>query len=145
MVSKTIATWVNDLYNTHDKTCVTSKDSDQPVHQPSMACVLVNPFLDSLKAVESTFDQHIWSDCTYAQADLSLWVAQVFLYSSIGNEGSDHPAHLRNLIRTFVVCLKEYWILYKIYLCWGFTAQSTQWGQSVQNNNYRNNPKYWDR
>ena len=31
---------------------VTSKDSDQPVHPPSMARVLVYPSLDSLEAVE---------------------------------------------------------------------------------------------
>ena len=44
----------------HDKTyktCVTSKNSDQPVHPPSMARVLVHPSFDSPEAIESTCDQ----------------------------------------------------------------------------------------
>ena len=43
---------------TYNKTCVTSKDSDQPAHPPSMAKALVYPSLDSLEAIESTCDQH---------------------------------------------------------------------------------------
>ena len=39
---------------TYNKTCVTFKDSDQPVHLLSMARVLVYPSLDSLEAVEGT-------------------------------------------------------------------------------------------
>ena len=35
---------------TYNKTCVTNEDSDQPVHLPSMARVLVYPTLVSLKA-----------------------------------------------------------------------------------------------
>ena len=42
---------------TYNKTCVTSKDSDQPVHLPSIAVVLVYPSLDSREAVEGTCDQ----------------------------------------------------------------------------------------
>ena len=42
---------------TYNKTCVTSKDSDQPVHVPSMARVLVYPSLDRQEAVEDTCDQ----------------------------------------------------------------------------------------
>ena len=42
---------------TYNKTCVTSKDSHQPVHTLSMAKVLNYPFLDSLEAVEGTLDQ----------------------------------------------------------------------------------------
>ena len=42
---------------TYNKTCVTSKDSDQPVHSPSMARVLFYPSLDSLNAEEGTCDQ----------------------------------------------------------------------------------------
>ena len=38
---------------TYNKTCVTSKDFDQPVHPPSMARVLCNPSLDNPVAVES--------------------------------------------------------------------------------------------
>ena len=38
-------------------TCVTSKDSDQPVHPPSVARILVCPFFDRLEAVEGTCDQ----------------------------------------------------------------------------------------
>ena len=39
---------------TYNKTCVTSKDSDQPVHPPSMARILISPSLDSMEAVEGT-------------------------------------------------------------------------------------------
>ena len=38
---------------TYNKALVTSKDSDQPVHPPSMARVLLYPSLDNLKAVEA--------------------------------------------------------------------------------------------
>ena len=41
----------------YSKTCVTSKDSDQPVHPPSMARVLVYPSLGSLGALEGTCNQ----------------------------------------------------------------------------------------
>ena len=41
----------------YNKTCVTSKDSDQHVHTPSMARVLVYPSLDSPEAVEGNYDQ----------------------------------------------------------------------------------------
>ena len=37
------------------------------------------------------------------------------------SRGSGKPAHKRSLARTFVVCKH-------VCLCWGFTAQSTQWG-----------------
>ena len=63
-------TMTNKTYN---KTCVTSKDSNQPVHPSSMARVLVHPSLDSPEAVEGTCVQRrLWSDCADAQADLSL-------------------------------------------------------------------------
>ena len=39
---------------TYNKTCSTSKDSDQSVHPPSMARVLIYPFLDSPESVEGT-------------------------------------------------------------------------------------------
>ena len=42
---------------TYRKTCVTSEESDQPVHLPSMARVFVCFFLNSLEAVEGTCDQ----------------------------------------------------------------------------------------
>ena len=42
---------------TNKKTCVTNKDSDQPVHTPAIARFLVYPSLDSLEAVEGTCDQ----------------------------------------------------------------------------------------
>ena len=58
---------------TYKKTCVNSEYSDQPVHPPSMARVLVHPSLDSPETVEGTCDQRkLWSDCADAQADLSL-------------------------------------------------------------------------
>ena len=60
-------------YTTYDKTCMTIKDSDQPVHRPCMARFLVHPSLDRSEAVEGTCDQRrLWSDCADAQADLRL-------------------------------------------------------------------------
>ena len=57
----------------HDKTyktSVTSKDSDQPVHPPSMTRVLIYPSLDGLAAAEGSC---IGKDSdANAQADLSL-------------------------------------------------------------------------
>ena len=44
-------------HKTNNKTCVTSKDSDQPVHPPSMARVLRHPSLENLEAVEGACDQ----------------------------------------------------------------------------------------
>ena len=45
----------------HDKTynnsCMTSKDSDQPVHSPSMAMVFVYPYFDNPEVVEGTRDR----------------------------------------------------------------------------------------
>ena len=65
---------------TYNKTCVRSKDSDQPVHPPNMPKVLVYSSLDSPGAVEGTCDQRrLWSDCADAQADLSLRWSHVFL------------------------------------------------------------------
>ena len=58
---------------TYNKTCVTSKDSNQPVHPPSMARVLVHHSLDCPEAVEGTCDQRrLRLDCAISQADLSL-------------------------------------------------------------------------
>ena len=42
---------------TYNKTCVTRKDSDQPVHPSGIARVLVYFSFNSLKAVEGTCDQ----------------------------------------------------------------------------------------
>ena len=42
---------------TSNKTCVTSKDSDQPVHPPSIARVFIHPSLDSSEAVEGICNQ----------------------------------------------------------------------------------------
>ena len=54
-------TLTNNIYSFEqlgpDKCCVTSKDSDQPVHPPSMAKALVYSSLDSLEAVEGTCDR----------------------------------------------------------------------------------------
>ena len=41
----------------YNKTCVTRKDSDQPVNPTSMARILMDSSLYSLEAVESTDDQ----------------------------------------------------------------------------------------
>ena len=58
---------------TYNKTCVTSKYLDQPVHPPSMARVLMYPSLDRLEAIKGTYDQaRLLSDCSYAQAYLDL-------------------------------------------------------------------------
>ena len=52
---------------TYNKTCMTSKDSDQPVHPPSMAKVLIYLSLASLEAVEGRCDQQrLSSACAYA-------------------------------------------------------------------------------
>ena len=70
----------------YNKTFVTRKDSDQPVHPPNMARVLVYPSLDSLKAVKSTvkilirlrgqFDLSLrWSHksyCRFCRAHISV-------------------------------------------------------------------------
>ena len=51
-------------------TCVTSKDSNQPVYQPTIYVYL---FLDCPGVVKGTCDQQrLWSNCAVAQADLSL-------------------------------------------------------------------------
>ena len=42
---------------TYSKTCVTSKDSDQPVHPPGIARVFIHPSLDSSEAVEGIGNQ----------------------------------------------------------------------------------------
>ena len=42
---------------TYNKTCVTSKDSNQPVHPLSMPMGLFYPSLDSLEAIAGTDDQ----------------------------------------------------------------------------------------
>ena len=42
---------------TYNKTCVTSKDFDQPVHPPSMTRVLLHPSLGSMEAAEGTHNQ----------------------------------------------------------------------------------------
>ena len=44
-------------HKTYNKTCVTSKNSDQPVHPPSMARVLIYSIFNSLEAVEGTCHQ----------------------------------------------------------------------------------------
>ena len=59
---------------TYNKTCVTSKDSGQPAHPPSMARVLAFLSLDSLKTVESTCDQR------YADRYKSLLVARLAMH-----------------------------------------------------------------
>ena len=57
---------------THDKTynkkCMTSKDSAQPVHPPSMARVLVHLSLNNSEAVEGVCNQRrLWTDCADAR------------------------------------------------------------------------------
>ena len=58
---------------TYNKTCLASKDSGQPVHQPRMVRVLVHTSLDSPETVKGTCDQQkLWSVCADALAYLSL-------------------------------------------------------------------------
>ena len=58
---------------TYNETCLISKDSDQPVHPPSMTRVVVYPSLDSPEAVEGMCNQQrLRSDCADAQTDLCL-------------------------------------------------------------------------
>ena len=58
---------------TYKKTCLTSKNSNQPVNPPCMAKVHVYPTLDSPEAVDDTCDQRrLRSDFADAQSDLSL-------------------------------------------------------------------------
>ena len=81
---------------TYNKTCMTSKDLDQPVHPPSM--LLVYPALYSQVAVEGTcYQRRLWSDCADAQSDRE---------SSL----------VARLIIDFVVC----WLKYK----WSYTGNS---------------------
>ena len=47
----------HDKNKTYNKTCVTNRHSDQPVHPPGMAWNFVNPALNSPEAIESTGDQ----------------------------------------------------------------------------------------
>ena len=57
----------------YNKICLTSKDSDQLVHPPSMARVIVYPSLNKPEAVEVICDQQrLLSACADAQIDLSL-------------------------------------------------------------------------
>ena len=70
-LSNNCTIWASACQNLPE--CVTSKDIGQPVHQPSLARVLVYPFLDSPEAVEDTCNQReLWSDSADAQADLSF-------------------------------------------------------------------------
>ena len=56
---------------TYNKTCVTSNDSDQPEHSPSMSRVHVHLSLDSPEAAEGTCDHwRLWSDC----ANVKVWL-----------------------------------------------------------------------
>ena len=56
---------------TYNNTCVTSEDSDQPVHPPSMAKLLIYPSFGSLSSVDGTRDQRT-DQAAHAQADLSI-------------------------------------------------------------------------
>ena len=97
-------TWAS-TQKSYNKTCVTSKDSDKPVHPPSLAKVLVYLFLDSLKAVEGTrYQRRLWSNCANVQADLSLrWSHKSYcrFYRVLG-----HFLDTRNLIWVVTVCFK---------------------------------------
>ena len=58
---------------TYNKTCVTSKYSDQPVHPPCLARVLIHPPVESPWALEGTWDQQrLWLNCMDVQVDISL-------------------------------------------------------------------------
>ena len=97
---------------TYNKTCVTSKDFDQPVLLLSTAGVIVHPSSDSPKAAESTGDhRRLWSDVADAQADLSLrwshksfvgFVVRWFICKGM----DDEPDHLR--MKSVSLCLFYY-------------------------------------
>ena len=59
-------------YKTYNKTCVTNKDSDQPVHPPNKARALIYPFFDGPEAVKDTCDYEV-SDQT-EQMRRVIWV-----------------------------------------------------------------------
>ena len=54
---RTITKTIRAHDKTYNETCVTSKDSDQPIHLPSMARILFYSSLKSLEAAEGTCDQ----------------------------------------------------------------------------------------
>ena len=98
------------------KPCETSKDSDQPVHPPSMARVLVHHSLDSLEAVESTCDKRrLWFVCTdhfyFHYFFMKTWVAtsEMYLWTCVSSKDSDQPVHLSSLIRIFTRCILDTW------------------------------------
>ena len=98
---------------TYNKTCVTSKDSDLPVHPPSVTKVLVYPSLNCLEAVEGTYDQRrLRSACAYAQADRSLRWAHMsfclFCHERTQMFNSSFPTDRSKtvpLVQFFFVCL----------------------------------------
>ena len=86
---------------TYNMTCMTSKDSNQPVHPHSMTRVLVHLSLDSLEAVEGTcHQQRLVRLCGCAGWPESLLVAQLIVglscAGSLLNQGTsnEYPQHM---------------------------------------------------
>ena len=92
---------------TYNKTCVTSKDSDQSVHIHSKAWVLVYPSLDRPDVIEGTYDQRrLWSDCADAQADLNLrWSHKSYSWLVLLCAGSNDKCKL--LFHQVVILLRK--------------------------------------
>ena len=70
---------------TYNKTCVTGKDSDQPVHPPSMARVLIYPTLESPETTDGTCNQRSlislrWSHCRFCHKLAQSVIFSLFIF-----------------------------------------------------------------
>ena len=112
---------------TYNKTCVTSKDSDQPVHPPSMARVLVYPSFNSPDAVKGTCDQRrLWSDSADAQSDLSLrWSHKSYCRFCRALAQFLYPIDIRTPDRT--CSYKSVWPAVDVSEITGWDAQCIPW------------------
>ena len=112
--------WNEPVHNkTYNKTCVTSKDSDLPVHPSSTEWVIVYPSLDSLEAVEGMCNQwRFCPDCGCAGWSGSLLVTQVFLSCAGSNHTTvfESQLTLKLPITTIVVCFDICLWFYKLFL-----------------------------
>ena len=118
---------------TYNKTCVTSKYSDQPVHPPSVARVLVLLITRRLQKAHAISED--WSDCTDAQADLSLrWLHKsycrlsrvlahiIFLHKFLCWRQTVDLVEIPHSVTSdlSIHCLHMYFFLYTVYICFFF-------------------------
>ena len=96
---------------TYNRTCLTSKDLDQPVHPPSIVRVLVYPSLDGPEAVEGTCDQgRLWSDCADAQAVLSLcWSHKFYCRFCHAFAHNNTTVYILNTVTIYPVICPKFW------------------------------------